>query len=209
MVQKDWKKLVAYSSVSHLGLCMLGIFTLNTQGITGGVLQLVNHGISTGALFLLVGVVYERRHTRLLADYGGLAGVMPVFAAFFLIMTLSSIGLPALNGFTGEFPIFLGASLLPSKVWMVLALTTVVLGACYMLWLYQRTVFGPLDRPENQGLKDLSPREVATLLPLVVLAFWIGLAPAPIFRVLEEPVARIVRQVEGTSPQPVAQLPRN
>ena len=211
MVQKDWKKLVAYSSVSHLGLCMLGVFTLNTQGITGGVLQLVNHGISTGALFLLVGVVYERRHTRLLADYGGLARVMPVFAAFFLIMTLSSIGLPALNGFTGELPIFLGASLLPSKVWMVLALTTVVLGACYMLWLYQRTVFGPLDRPENKGLTDLSLREVATLLPLVVLAFWIGLAPAPIFRVLEEPVARIVRQVEGTAPapEPVAQLPRN
>ena len=209
MVQKDWKKLVAYSSVSHLGLCMLGVFTLNTQGITGGVLQLVNHGISTGALFLLIGVVYERRHTRLLADYGGLAGVMPMFAAFFLIMTLSSIGLPALNGFTGEFPIFLGVSLLPSKIWMVLALTTVVLGACYMLWLYQRTVFGPLDRPENKGLKDLSLREVLTLLPLVVLAFWIGLAPAPIFRVLEEPVARIVRQVEGTAPAPVAQLPRN
>jgi NADH-quinone oxidoreductase subunit M len=203
MVQKDWKKLVAYSSVSHLGLCMLGVFTLNQQGITGGVLQLVNHGISTGALFLLVGIVYERRHTRLLADYGGLAGVMPVFCAFFLVMTLSSIGLPALNGFVGELPIFVGASLLPSKVWMVLALTTVVLGACYMLWLYQRTVFGPLDRPENRELKDLSPREVATLLPLVVLAFWIGLAPAPLFRVLEEPVARIVQQVEGTWSQPV------
>jgi NADH-quinone oxidoreductase subunit M len=197
MVQKDWKKLVAYSSVSHLGLCMLGVFTLNAQGMTGGVLQLVNHGISTGALFLLVGVVYERRHSRLLADYGGLATSMPRFAAVFLVMTLSSIGLPALNGFAGEFPIFLGAALLPNKIWMVLALTTVVLGACYMLWLYQRTVFGRVDRPENQGLPDLTLRETATLLPLVALAFWIGLAPAPLFRVLEEPVARIVKQVEA------------
>jgi NADH-quinone oxidoreductase subunit M len=180
------------------------VFTLNQQGMTGGVLQLVNHGISTGALFLLVGIVYERRHTRMLADYGGLATSMPAFAAFFMVMTLSSIGLPALNGFAGELPIFLGVALLPNKIWMVLALTTVVLGACYMLWLYQRTVFGRLDNPANRGLRDLDLREVATLLPLVVLAFWIGLKPAPLFRVLEEPVARLVQQVEGTWTHPVA-----
>jgi NADH-quinone oxidoreductase subunit M len=204
MVQKDWKKLVAYSSVSHLGLCMLGIFTLNAQGLAGGVLQLINHGISTGALFLLVGIVYERRHTRLLADYGGLASVMPWFATFFMVMTLSSIGLPALNGFVGEFTIFLGAALLPSKVWLVIALTTVVLGACYMLWLYQRTVFGRLDNPDNRGLRDLTAREAATLLPLALLAVWIGVRPLPVFRVLEEPVARIVQQVEGTWQVPTA-----
>jgi NADH-quinone oxidoreductase subunit M len=200
LVQKDWKKLVAYSSVSHLGLCMLGIFALNVQGLTGGILQMINHGLSTGALFLLVGVVYERRHTRLLTDYGGLVKVMPWFAVIFMIMTLSSIGMPLIpgNGFTGEWTILVGAFRLESKVWAVLGATGLVLGAAYMLWLYQRTMFGPLDNDDNRNLKDLSVREFAYLLPLVLLAFWIGIRPEPFFRVLEEPVQRLVQQVEKT-----------
>ncbi len=200
MVQKDWKRLVAYSSVSHLGFCMLGIFALNYQGLAGGVLQMINHGLSTGALFLIVGLVYERRHTRLIADYGGLSRVMPIFAVFFMLMTLSSIGMPGLpgNGFVGEFTILLGAFRLPEKYWAVLAATGIVLGAAYMLWLYQRTMFGKVDKPENEGLADLNFREVMTLLPLTVLAFWIGLYPAPFFRILHEPVDRLVSQVEKT-----------
>ncbi len=208
MVQKDWKKLVAYSSVSHLGFCMLGVFALNVNGLNGGILQMINHGISTGALFLIVGLVYERRHTRLIAEYGGLSKVMPVFAVLFMIMTMSSIGLPALNGFIGEFTILAGAFQIPSEVgftifgthvggmfWAVCAVFGIVLGAAYMLWLYQRTMWGKLENPENQGLKDLNAREIATLVPLVLLAFWIGLYPRPFFRILERPVARLVQQV--------------
>ncbi|HKQ62122.1 MAG TPA: NADH-quinone oxidoreductase subunit M [Candidatus Polarisedimenticolaceae bacterium] len=204
LVQRDWKKLVAYSSVSHLGFVMVGIFALNEQGLTGGVLQMINHGLSTGALFLIVGVIYERRHTRRIADYGGLWAVMPVFAVLFLVMTLSSIGMPALpgNGFVGEFTVLLGAFRLPQKLWATLAATGIVLGAVYMLWLYQRTMFGKLDNPANRGLRDLGPRELATLLPLVALSFWIGLYPAPVLRVLREPVARIVQQVHQNAHEP-------
>src|SRR2546422_9597884 len=159
MVQKDWKKLVAYSSVSHLGFCMLGVFALNVDGLNGGILQMVNHGISTGALFLIVGLIYERRHTRMISDFGGLSKQLPIYATFFMIMTLSSIGLPALNGFIGEFTILIGAWHIPTgfhlpipftskallfsgKVWSVCAVLGIVLGAAYMLWLYQRTMFG-------------------------------------------------------------------
>jgi NADH-quinone oxidoreductase subunit M len=197
LMQKDWKKLVAYSSVSHLGFCMIGILALNYQGLTGGVLQMINHGLSTGALFLIVGLVYERRHTRLIADYGGLWKIMPIFAVFFMVMMLSSIGMPAIpgNGFVGEFTVLLGAFQLPQKFWAVLAATGIVLGAVYMLWLYQRTMFGKVDHPENNSMKDLNFREVMTLLPLTVLAFWIGLYPAPFFRILDEPVQRLVHQV--------------
>ena len=204
LVQKDWKKLVAYSSISHLGFCMLGVFALNYQGLTGGVLQMINHGLSTGALFLLVGVVYERRHTRQLADYGGLIKVMPWFGVIFMLMTLSSIGMPLIpgNGFTGEWTILVGAFRLDNKLWAVLGATGLVLGATYMLWLYQRTMFGPLDNDDNRGLKDLSVREFATLVPLVLLAFWIGIRPTPFFRVLDEPVQRLVRQIEKTYDYP-------
>ena len=165
---------------------------------------MVNHGLSTGALFLIVGMVYERRHTRLIADYGGLWSVMPVFAVFFLLMMLSSIGLPAIpgNGFVGEITILIGAFRMQHKIWAVLALTGVVLGAVYMLWLYQRTIFGKVDKAENLLLRDLNVREVMTLLPLTVLAFWIGLYPKPFFDVLDEPVQRLVRQVEGTQVYP-------
>jgi NADH-quinone oxidoreductase subunit M len=204
LMQKDWKKLVAYSSVSHLGLAMVGVFALNTQGLTGGVLQMVNHGLSTGALFLIVGLVYERRHTRQIAEYGGLWQVMPVFAVFFMVAMLSSIGMPAIpgNGFVGEFTVLLGAFQLPRKLWAVLAATGIVLGAVYMLWLYQRTMFGKLDREENRVLKDLSLREVLTLLPLVAASFWIGLYPKPVFDVLRDPVKRLVRQIDKTQTYP-------
>jgi len=204
LVQKDWKKLVAYSSVSHLGLTMVGVFALNAQGISGGVLQMLNHGLSTGGLFLLVGLVYERRHTRLIEDYGGLWKVMPIFAVLFMLMMLSSIGMPLLpgNGFVGEFTILVGVFQLPRKIWAVLAATGIVLGAVYMLWLYQRTMFGTLDREENRVLTDLSAREILTLVPLVVASFWIGVYPKPVFAILDEPVQRIVRQIEGREPYP-------
>ncbi len=204
LMQKDWKKLVAYSSVSHLGFAMVGVFALNYQGMVGGVLQMINHGLSTGALFLIVGIVYERRHTRLIAEYGGLWSVMPVFAVFFMVMMLSSIGMPAIpgNGFVGEFSVLLGAFRLEHKIWAVLAATGIVLGAVYMLWLYQRTMFGKLDNPANEKLSDLDAREILTLLPLAVLSFWIGLYPKPFFDILEEPVQRLVQQVEKTHVYP-------
>ncbi|HKY33710.1 MAG TPA: NADH-quinone oxidoreductase subunit M [Candidatus Polarisedimenticolia bacterium] len=210
MVQRDWKKLVAYSSVSHLGFCMLGVFALNVNGINGGILQMLNHGLSTGALFLLVGIVYERRHTRMIAEFGGLSRQMPVFATIFMIITMSSIGLPVLNGFIGEFTILAGAFLIPPEVgisvlgwelggkfWAVCGVTGIVLGAAYMLWLYQRTMFGPLDNPENQKLSDCSGREVLYLAPLVALCFWIGIYPKPLFNILDKPVAQIVQQLQG------------
>jgi NADH-quinone oxidoreductase subunit M len=205
MVQPDWKKLVAYSSVSHLGFTMVGVFALNFDGLRGGVLQMINHGISTGALFLLVGIMYERRHTRMIADYGGLSKQVPVFATVFLIITMSSIGLPMLNGFVGEVTILMGAIKIQTPFfglspiwWTVLAASGIVLGAAYMLWLYQRTMFGKLDNPENQKLTDMNSRELAYLLPLVILAFWIGLYPTPFFRAMEKPIDKLVRQVEGT-----------
>ncbi|HVT46013.1 MAG TPA: NADH-quinone oxidoreductase subunit M [Thermoanaerobaculia bacterium] len=195
LVQKDMKKLVAYSSVSHLGFVMLGMFALNPMGLSGSVLQMINHGISTGALFLLVGIIYERRHTRLISEYGGLAKQMPVYATFFLIAALSSMGLPALNGFVGEFTILLGAAN-RSIVWAVFAAVGIVLGAAYLLWLYQRVFWGPLDNPANQQLSDVNGREILTLVPLVILMFWIGLAPRPFFEIIEQPVQYLVEKVD-------------
>ena len=178
MAQRDWKRLVAYSSVSHMGMVMLGMFALTPVGITGSIVQQLNHGISTGALFLIVGIVYERRHTRLISEYGGLSKVMPVYAAIFLIMTMSSIGLPALNGFIGEVLILQGVFVV-SKVWAAVAASGIVLGAAYMLWLYQRTMFGDVTNPKNEHLTDLNLREFATFVPLLILAVWIGLYPKP------------------------------
>jgi NADH-quinone oxidoreductase subunit M len=197
LVQKDMKKLVAYSSVSHLGFVMLGMFALNPMGLKGSVLQMINHGISTGALFLLVGIIYERRHTRMIADYGGLAKQMPVYATLFLIAALSSMGLPALNGFIGEFTILLGAAN-KSIVWASFASVGIVLGAAYLLWLYQRVFWGPLDNPANKNVPDVNRRELGMLLALVFLMVWIGIKPAVFFDVIEEPVNYIVRKVDPT-----------
>ena len=192
--QDDVKRLVAYSSVAHLGYVMLGMFALNPVGITGSIIQQLNHGISTGGLFLLVGVVYERRHTREISEYGGLSKVMPVYAAIFLIMTMSSIGLPSLNGFIGEFLILQGV-FVANKVWAAFAGSGVVLGAAYMLYLYQRTMFGKIENPKNENLPDLNMREFATFVPLMILAVWIGLYPAPFLRRLETSVNRVVARV--------------
>src|SRR5438093_1474673 len=194
LAQKDWKRLVAYSSVSHMALVMLGMFALNPVGITGSIFQQLNHGISTGALFLIVGIVYERRHTREISEYGGLSKVMPVYAAIFLIMTMSSIGLPTLNGFIGEFLILVGV-FVASKVWAAFAASGVVLGAAYMLYLYQRTMFGKIENPKNERLLDLSHREFATFAPLVVLAVWIGLYPTPFLTRLNTSVMHVMERV--------------
>ena len=194
LAQKDWKRLVAYSSVSHMAMVMLGMFALNPVGITGSIVQQLNHGISTGALFLLVGVVYERRHTREISEYGGLSKVMPVYAAVFLLMTMSSIGLPTLNGFIGEFLILQGA-FLHSIMWAAFAGSGVVLGAAYMLYLYQRTMFGKVENPKNEKLPDLNLREFATFAPLIVLAVWIGLYPKPFLDRLQTSVQHVVLRV--------------
>jgi NADH-quinone oxidoreductase subunit M len=194
LMQKDMKKLIAYSSVSHLGFCTLGIFALNPHGLQGSVIQQINHGISTGALFLIVGLIYERRHTREIKELGGLSNVMPIYATLFMIVMLSSIGLPLLNGFIGEFTILQGAYE-TNWHWAAWAVSGIVLGAAYMLWLYQRTMFGPCENPKNQILKDLSLREIMTLVPLIIWAFWIGVYPKPFFDVLDKPVNAIVEQL--------------
>jgi NADH-quinone oxidoreductase subunit M len=182
LVQTDMKRLVAYSSVSHLGFCMLGMFAFTREGVAGSVLQMINHGLSTGALFLLVGIVYERRHTREISQFGGLWKVMPIYAAFLVITMLSSVGLPGLNGFVGEFLILLGSwgiyGYKSVSMWAsILGATGVILGAIYMLWMFQRVMQGPLDNPENKKLKDLNWREIATLAPLVAGMFFIGIYP--------------------------------
>ena len=200
MVQPDLKKLVAYSSVSHMGFVVLGLFAFNMQGAQGAIFQMLNHGISTGALFLLVGVIYERRHTRLISEYGGLWKQMPIYAAIFLVTMFSSIGLPGLNGFIGEFLILLGtfkaliadgvatSSLVGSQVIMLLAISGVVLGAVYMLWMYQRVMFGPLENEENKKLTDLSHREVLVFAPLLALMLLMGLFPTPFLSRMEKSV---------------------
>ncbi|HEX9222620.1 MAG TPA: NADH-quinone oxidoreductase subunit M [Candidatus Acidoferrales bacterium] len=194
MMQKDMKKLIAYSSVSHLGFCTLGIFALTPHGLSGSVIQQINHGISTGALFLIVGILYERRHTRLISEFGGLSTPMPNFAAVYLIISLSSLGMPLLNGFIGEFTILRGTFEV-SKTWAAWGTLGVILGAAYLLWLYQRVMFGSVTNPANERLPDLNAREYATLLPLVALAFWIGIYPKPLFAYLDQPVHEIVERV--------------
>ncbi len=175
LAQTDLKRLIAYSSVSHMGFVTLGIFALNAQGLEGGILQMLNHGVITGALFLSVGVVYDRTHTRKIADYGGLASVMPIYSAFFMVFTLASIGLPATNGFVGEFLILLGG--FAANKWAgVLACTGIIIGAGYMLWLYQRIFFMEIN-PKIVGLPDMDIRETLALLPMLFLVFWIGIYP--------------------------------
>jgi NADH-quinone oxidoreductase subunit M len=178
MVQTDIKKLVAYSSVSHLGIVMLGIFTFSMEGITGAIYLMVAHGLSTGALFLLIGMIYEQKHTRLIQDYGGIMKVVPIFGVFFLIATLSSIGLPGLNGFVGEILILLSA-FRDNKIFGVLAASGMVLGALYMLWMVQRVFFGPIKHKENEKLKDMSTREIVLMMPLVIMMFLMGIVTTP------------------------------
>jgi NADH-quinone oxidoreductase subunit M len=199
LVQKDMKKLVAYSSVSHLGFCTLGIFACSPLGISGSVIQQINHGISTGALFLIVGILYERRHTREISEYGGISTIMPVYATVALIMFMSSMGLPLLNGFVGEFTILQG-TFMENKWWAAWAAPGVILAAAYLLWLFQRVFFGPNNNPKNAKLPDLSAREMATFVPLVVLAFAIGLYPKPLFQILETPVNNLVATVRPDYP---------
>jgi len=199
MVQEDVKKLVAYSSVAHLGFVMLGVFAFNTEGITGGMLQMINHGISTGALFLIVGFIYERRHTRLITDFGGLSKQMPIFATVFMIVTFSSVGLPGTNGFVGEFLILLGAFESQLRWWTIIATSGVILSAVYMLWVFQRVMFGELDNPKNQKLLDLNAREVAIMVPLLVLIFFMGLYPKPFIDKMDPAIKKLVAQVRISS----------
>jgi len=177
MMQKDLKRLIAFSSVSHLGFVMLGLFTFTMPGVQGGIIQMINHGLSTGALFLIVGMIYERRHTRMIADFGGLSTPMPVYAAIFLIVSLSSIGLPGLNGFVGEFLILLG-TFKTNKLYAILGATGVIFAACYMLWMFQRVMFGEVTNDKNRDLKDLSWREIAIFAPLILFIVWIGVYPS-------------------------------
>ncbi len=195
MVQPDLKKLVAYSSVSHLGFVMLGLFAVNTIGVEGAIYQMLNHGLSTGALFLLVGVIYGRRHTRAIADFGGLWKPLPRYAAVFLVVMLSSIGLPGLNGFIGEFLILLG-SFGANRAATVFASGGLVLGAVYMLWMFQRVIFGPLRHEENAHLQDLTGREIAVLAPVVAMIVVMGVYPRPFLRAMEPSVKAVVARIE-------------
>jgi NADH-quinone oxidoreductase subunit M len=209
-VQPDLKKLVAYSSVSHLGFVMVGIFTLNAQGLVGGLIQMVNHGLSTGALFLLVGMLYERRHTRLVAAFGGLWQVVPAFSAVFLVVALSSLGLPGLNGFVGEFLVLVGA-FQRDPVLAALATTGIIFAAVYLLWMCQRVLFGAVTHEENRGLRDLTPREWAVVTPLLLLIVWIGVHPVTFTgkteATIEALLAEVGRKVTATSPPAAPPMP--
>jgi NADH-quinone oxidoreductase subunit M len=200
LAQKDIKKLIAYSSVSHLGYCMLGMFAFTSEGASGSAYQMLNHGVSTGALFLLFGFLYERRHARLMADYGGIAKVMPIFTAFFLVVTFSSIAVPGTNGFVGEFLVLLGTfkSNLP-MVFGVLATTGVILGAAYMLWMVQKVFFGTVTHQENLGLKDLNRREILAAVPLLILIAVMGLRPQPFLDMLNPSTERFIARAQYAS----------
>jgi NADH-quinone oxidoreductase subunit M len=199
-VQPDMKKLVAYSSVSHLGFCVLGIFAMTQASIEGSILQMVNHGLSTGALFLLVGVIYERRHTRLLADYGGIAKTMPLYAVCFVIAMLSSVGLPGLNGFVGEF-LILSGSFRTYPGWTTIAATGVILAAIYLLWLVQRVFFGPITNEENRHIPDIAWNELLALAPLFVFIVWIGIHPNTFLKKMTPSVEQLLAQMSNEKPQ--------
>ena len=195
LAQEDLKKLVAYSSVSHLGFILLGVFAFNLEGIKGGVIQMINHGLSTGALFLMVGMIYDRRHTRLISEYGGLVKQIPIFAVFFLIVSFSSMALPGLNGFIGEFLILAGAFQF-NRIYAGLAIIGVLLGASYMLWTYQRVMLKGLTNPKNKNLKDLDLREIAIMLPVLLFIIWIGIYPQPFLSKLDKTVNHLVAKVD-------------
>ena len=194
LIQKDVKSLVAYSSVSHMGLIMLAVFALNLEGVQGGIYQMLNHGLSTGALFLCVGILYERAHTRLIKDFGGVSSKMPVFAAFFLICMLSSVGLPGLNGFVGEILCLFGI-FKANKLLAILGVTTVILAAAYLLWMFQRVMHGPITNDKVNEFKDLNKREIAYLLPIVIMMFWMGVYPQPFLRKMDASVEKLINQI--------------
>ncbi|MBI3393708.1 MAG: NADH-quinone oxidoreductase subunit M [Nitrospirae bacterium] len=196
LVQTDLKKLIAYSSVSHMGFVTLGIFALNRQGIEGGIMQMVNHGIITGALFLLVGIIYERTHSREISAYGGIARSVPRYAAFFVLFVLASLGLPGLNGFVGEFLVILGA-FQRDRVVGVLAMTGIILAAVYLLWMTQRVLFQEMTHPENEKLADIDTREFITLLPLAVLSVFLGVYPNPALSVMHASVDQLMAKMEA------------
>jgi NADH-quinone oxidoreductase subunit M len=201
LAQKDIKKLVAYSSVAHLGFCMLGLFALNTEGITGSILQMINHGLSTGALFLIVGMVYERYHTRMMDDLGGLATRLPMIAISMVFISMSSIGLPGLNGFVGEF-LSLAGMFKENRLYAALGTTGVVLGAWYLLTAVQRVFFGTLHEPHHgdhdDEVSDMNAREFMAIAPLAVLCLWIGLKPASLIEIIEPDVKAVVDVIHGT-----------
>ena len=209
-MQPDFKKLVAYSSVSHLGFVMLGIFALTLQSVQGALMVMINHGISTGALFLLVGMMYERRHTRAIDAYGGIARVVPMFAALLTIVSLSSIGVPGTNGFVGEFLVLIGAYR-TEPIYALVAATAVVFSAAYLLWAIQRILFNPLDKPENEHIPDLNRRELAIMIPIVATIVWLGVYPAPVLRRMEPAAQNFVRLVQAraaATPTDVAEAAR-
>jgi NADH-quinone oxidoreductase subunit M len=198
MVQPDFKKLVAYSSVSHLGFVMLGIFALTLQSVQGALMIMISHGISTGGLFLLVGMIYERRHSRLIDAYGGIARVVPLFAAILTFVSLSSIGLPGTNGFVGEFLVLVG-SFKTYPALTIIATTGVIFAAAYLLWAIQRILFNALDKPENAHLPDLNKRELTLLVPLIAAIIWLGVYPAPVLRRMEGSAQLLIDRVHGTA----------
>jgi len=205
-MQKDLKRLIAYSSISHLGFVVLGIFVFTIQGLQGGTLQMVSHGVSSGALFLLVGFLYDRRHTRQIDDFGGLAATTPLYAGLFLIVALSSLGLPGLNGFVGEFLVLVG-SFARNRAWAVIAATGVILAALYLLWAYQRVFHGPVEIPENKTVPDLNARERLAILPLVAVIVLIGVWPKPFLERMEPALERVrARVVQNEPAQPAAAL---
>jgi NADH-quinone oxidoreductase subunit M len=208
LVQEDVKKLVAYSSVSHLGFVVLGLFALTTTAMQGALIQMVNHGLSTGALFLLVGIIYERAHTRQISDFGGISKVMPLYAIFFLVVALSSVGLPGLNGFIGEFLILVGTYLSPnhhSRIYAALAGTGVIFAAAYLLYMYQRVFFGPITKEDNQKLKDMNAREICYLIIILVFIVWIGVYPRTFLSRSDASIKHLVAQMEKHRPSPVVE----
>ncbi len=196
LIQKDIKSLVAYSSVSHMGLVMLAVFALNFEAMQGAIYQMLNHGLSTGALFLCVGILYERAHTRLIKDYGGVSRQMPIFAALFLICMLSSVGLPGLNGFVGEVLCIFGV-FKSSQTLAILAISTIILAAGYLLWMYQRVMHGPIQNEKILSFKDLNKREIGFLIPIVIMMFWMGIYPKPFLRKMDTSVAYLLEQVKS------------
>src|SRR6476469_3816560 len=203
LVQPDFKKLVAYSSVSHLGFVMLGIFALTVQSVQGALMVMINHGLSTGALFFLIGMIYERRHTRMIAAYGGIARTVPLFSAMLVIVSLSSIGVPGTNGFVGEFLVLLG-SFRTYPILSVIAATSVIIAAAYLLWALQRILFNPLDKPENEHIPDLNRRELLLLAPLLFCIVWLGVYPAPVLRRMQPAAEQFVSIVETRAAMPTA-----